>query len=223
MSLNQQDLLNINRVISFSEEDYTVTSSNDKAWRFIKSWPHWNASSFGKIAYIHGEQGSGKSHLASIWQQTSSATCVTSAIIISKDFGDTNYWLDNVENFLQHEQNILHLFNHVVSSQKCMLITSRKHVKQLGIKLPDLLSRMGSILSIKIEQPDENMIERIVTKYFADSQILVSPKTIKYLLNRIDRSYAAMSDVLTAIDRASLLKKQRISTSLIRSLFEAAD
>lgn len=216
-----QCLLEAKPPSSFKEEDYIITQSNQSAWTLIKGWPNWGNSSLSNIIHIYGERSSGKSHLASIWKKKAGAHLAIKSLLEDREFVDTNYILDGLENFLGSEQLVLHLFNHVLGLKKFMLITSQQPINQLGIKLPDLYSRLQGIVSVKIESPDDKMVEAMVAKYFSDSQILVSAQTIKYLVNRIDRSYAAMSDILSAIDRASLLKKSRISIALIKNILGA--
>lgn len=215
-----QCLLATKYVSSFKEEDYIVTRSNRTAWMLVKNWPDWGNTPLSTVIHIHGERGSGKSHLASIWQKKADAHLVTRQLLESREFLATNYILDGIETLLNLEQNVLHLFNYVVGLKKFMFITSRQPAPKLGIKLPDLYSRMQGIVSLKIENPDDQMVEAIITKYFSDFQILVSAQTIKYLVQRIARSYSAMTDTLLAIDQASLVKKSPVSIALIKSILE---
>lgn len=213
-----QYLLEEKHTASFKEEDYIVTKANKTAFALIKSWPNWGNFPLSHVIYLYGDQGSGKSHLASIWQKVSNAKYVSKTLLQSKDFQDTNYILENFESVQGYEQNILHLFNHVITLKKYMLITARRSVVQLQIKLPDLYSRMQGIISAKIEDPDDNLIEAIISKYFSDFQIRVAPRTIKYLVKHIDRSYSAMANTLLSLDKASLVKKSRISIDLIKDI-----
>ena len=52
--------------------------------------------------------------------------------------------------------------------------------------------------------PDEQLIEAVLVKLFADRQLAVEPAVVRYLLRRMERSFAAARSVVAAIDRESL-------------------
>ena len=60
--MNDQLILKFPSQQAYKKEDYYVSSSNQKAYDFINSWPRW----IKKIVNIYGPSGSGKSHLVSI-------------------------------------------------------------------------------------------------------------------------------------------------------------
>ena len=52
----------------YSKDDFYVTKSNREAFMLIESWPKWLKRSLN----IYGPSGSGKSHLASIFEKKTS-------------------------------------------------------------------------------------------------------------------------------------------------------
>jgi chromosomal replication initiation ATPase DnaA len=218
MSNDQQYLLNLALPISFQEEDYLVTNSNYLAWNFIKSWPNWGQERMSNIAYIYGETGAGKSHLASIWRGGSGAQLVSASLLSSGDFKDENFLIDNLEALLGQERELFNLFNHVLETKHYLLITAGKAVAKLDVKLPDLLSRLAGIFSIELSRPDDKMIEGIITKYFSDAQITLNASIIKFLVTRIDRSYSEIFKTLKALDKISLSEKRKISIPFIKEV-----
>ena len=60
--MSDQLLLKFPSSEAYKKEDFYVSSSNQKAYDFINSWPKW----IKRIVNIFGPSGSGKSHLASI-------------------------------------------------------------------------------------------------------------------------------------------------------------
>jgi chromosomal replication initiation ATPase DnaA len=218
MSNDQQYLLNLAIPISFQEEDYLVTNSNYLAWNFIKIWPNWGAERMSNIAYIYGETGAGKSHLASIWRGISGAQLVSASLLSSGDFKDENFLIDNLEELLGQERQLFNLFNHVLETKRYLLITAGRAVAKLDIKLPDLLSRLAGIFSIELSRPDDKMIEGIITKYFSDAQITLNASIIKFLVTRIDRSYSEIFKTLKALDKISLSEKRKISIPFVKEV-----
>jgi chromosomal replication initiation ATPase DnaA len=60
----------------------------------------------------------------------------------------------------------------------------------------------------------------LILKLFHDRQIIIKPNILIYLLKRIDRSYAGISEIISLIDNASLSKNKSISISLIKELLK---
>lgn len=170
------------------------------------------------IAYIYGETGAGKSHLASIWQGISGAQLVSASLLSSGDFKDENFLIDNLEELLGQERQLFNLFNHVLETKRYLLITAGRAVAKLDIKLPDLLSRLSGIFSIELSRPDDKMIEGIITKYFSDAQITLNASIIKFLVTRIDRSYSEIFKTLKALDKISLSEKRKISIPFVKEV-----
>src|SRR5919205_604937 len=53
----------------YGREDFLVSPSNERAYALVERWPDWPDT----ILHITGPEGSGKSHLASIWATTAHA------------------------------------------------------------------------------------------------------------------------------------------------------
>jgi len=219
MSDNQQYLLDLKFPISFREEDYIVTNSNYLAWRFVKKWPDWGTERLSNIACIYSETGAGKSHLVSIWQKLSGAQKVSVEFLSTvRNFENNNFIIDDIEQFFEYERELFNLFNHVLDTKSFLLITANRVPAKLNIKLPDLRSRIASVFAIELSRPDDRMIESIITKYFSDIQITLNPNVIKFLVTRINRSYAEISATLKALDKISLSEKRKISIPFIKEV-----
>ena len=65
----RQLALALNHAERLSREDFLPGPSNEAALAMIERWPDWPARALA----IAGPQGSGKSHLASIWASLSGA------------------------------------------------------------------------------------------------------------------------------------------------------
>ena len=57
-------------------------------------------------------------------------------------------------------------------------------------------------------------------KQFSDRQLLVDPGVVTFLVNRIERSFAATRAVADALDRASLRACRPITLPLARGVLE---
>jgi chromosomal replication initiation ATPase DnaA len=89
------------------------------------------------------------------------------------------------------------------------------------VSLPDLKSRLASIPAIGIAAPDDATLEAILVKLFTDRQLVVGPEVVTYLVRHMDRSFAAMRDLVARADAASLAGKRPVTVPLVRALVEA--
>ena len=69
-----------------------------------------------------------------------------------------------------------------------------------------------------IEEPDDMLMEALIIKLFNDRQILIKPNIVNFLMQRIERSYLGVAEIIDLIDKVSLSKKKSVSISLIKGL-----
>ena len=204
---------------AYKKEDFYVSPSNEEAFDFIKSWPKW----IKRIVNIFGPSGSGKSHLASILK--SKTKCLE---ILPKDLNEniiSEFKTKEVliiENFNEKvsEQLLFSLWNTALQDNKYFLINSIKPINSYKFKLPDLVSRIKSSLSIGIKLPSDDLISAIIAKNFSDKQIIVEEKHIDYIIKRIDRSYEKISQFILTLDSYSLKKGSPFGLKMIKEVLK---
>ena len=204
---------------AYKKEDFYVSPSNEEAFDFISSWPKW----IKRIVNIFGPSGSGKSHLASILK--SKTKCLE---IMPKDLNEniiSTFKTKEVliiENFNEKisEQLLFSLWNTALQDNKYFLINSTKPINSYKFKLPDLISRIKSSLSIGIKLPSDDLISAIIVKNFSDKQIIVEEKHIDYIIKRIDRSYEKISQFILTLDRYSLKKGSPFGLKMIKEVLK---
>ena len=201
---------------NFNESDFFVNSTNKKAVDLVSLWPDWH----NKAAIIYGETKSGKSHLGNIWMQRSDAFLIDlKNQNLINNYSGRNYLIDNFSQLKPNQENIiLDVFNECLFKNNYILFLC-DHTKEIEFKLKDLESRFNSIISTKIEKPDDQIIEVIINKYFSDHQVLVPNDVIKYLSGRAIRSYGGLSSLLENINDLSLKNKQKITIPFLRENF----
>ncbi len=102
-----------------------------------------------------------------------------------------------------------------------MLILSRVAPARWGVRLPDLASRLAALPAVRIEPPDDTLIEGLLIKLFADRQLDVAPGVVSYLTTRLERSFEALRCVVDRLDRESLARRRAVSLALAREIVEA--
>jgi chromosomal replication initiation ATPase DnaA len=65
-----------------------------------------------------------------------------------------------------------------------------------------------------VQPPDEALLKAVLVKLFADRQLNVEPPVIDYLSLRMERSMAAASRIVTAIDRLALATHRKVTRPL---------
>jgi len=217
--MNDQLILKFPIEKAYKKEDFYVSSSNQKAYDFINSWPKW----IKRIINIFGPAGSGKSHLASMLKNKT--TCL---LVESKDLNEKTFLrfktkealiLENLNETVS-EKLLFTLWNIALQDNKYFLITSTKPINSYKFKMNDLVSRVNSSLTIGISLPSDDLISVILAKNFSDKQIKVEKKHIDYIIKRIDRSYEKISQFILTLDKYSLKKGTPFSLKLIKEVLK---
>ena len=150
--------------------DFLVAPGNAVAVEWIDRWPDWPARALA----LHGPTGSGKSHLAAVWQRRSGALAIAPSALA---YGEP----------------------------------------------PELLGEAGACL---LDDPvaalaGDALVERRLLHLYnmlADRQLEAPEAVVKFLLPRMERSFAAASLLAAALDRQALADRQGITLPLARKV-----
>ena len=206
---------------NLTKESYFITDSNKDAFNWVQKWPNWGEGLYSNIFYLYGDENSGKTHLSKIWQNISKAVELKKEDIISQKYfslENENFILENVELCQDNQNELFYFLNFIINSSKNLLITSCHSTNTLNFNLQDLTSRIRSFFSIKINQPDDQMVKQILSKYFADKQIIIEANVVEHLSNKVNRSYSEIAVLVEAIDKSSLSLNKKITIPLIKKL-----
>ena len=182
---------------------------------------------------LTGPSGAGKTHLARIWATRSAARWISPRMLD----GDLRALLllsagsavviDDAEALAgQHaaEEALFHLHNHLMANGGSLLLTARGPVRDWGLKLPDLSSRLSAAVHVGLAPPDDALIAAVLVKLFNDRQITVQPSLIDYLLGRMERSLASARALVARLDARAAALKRPVTRQLAQDvLAEAGD
>ena len=177
----------------YAAENFFVSSANEEAYRLVQSG-EWGAAT---ALYIYGAKGCGKTHLAHIWQGIA---------------------IDDVEQYASNEEELFHLLNRAREENAKLLCTATALPSQLKFKTLDVQSRLAGMLQVKIQAPDEELLQLLLAKQCADRQLKVSPDVISYIASRIERSYTAITEYITKLDAYALATRREITIPLARDV-----
>jgi chromosomal replication initiation ATPase DnaA len=196
--------------------DFIVAESNRAAVSYIDNWPHWHGP-----AAVHGPAGSGKSHLVAAWAAASQAKVLTASALDLETVAHLQTGeaiaVEDVDNALPSDIRDRALFA-LFERGTPFLLTGREPAAAWPTVLPDLASRLNAILSFPLWAPDDDLLTRLARKLFADRQLQVPEAVIFQMIVSLERSPAAIRDLVARADAQALARKRPVTTALIREL-----
>jgi chromosomal replication initiation ATPase DnaA len=219
----EQLILDLPHRAALGAEDFLVSDCNLGAVRLIDSWPDWP----DRIQLLIGPPASGKTHLVRVWQAMSGAKILAAEKLYMQSLdalgdGDAAS-VEDMDRAAYDEKALFHVLNAARERGVFLLLTSREAPNRFDCKLPDLRSRLNGLPAIRIGPPDDALLKTVMLKQFEDRQLSVEPKVLDAIALRIDRSLAAASEAVEALDRAALASGQKITRPLVARVLGTGD
>lgn len=200
-------------------EDFVVGAANRAARELVlaSDWP-------APVVVLIGPEGAGKSHLVAMFAAATGATVIGAADLDGFDPGrigggesGTGTGRPIVVEDLGPglaERPLFHVLNAAREAGVRVLLTARTEPARWEVGLADLASRLRAATPVRVEEPDDRLLEAVLAKLFADRQTIVDPQVIAYLAVRIERSYAAAAAVVETLDREAMASKSPITRAV---------
>jgi DnaA regulatory inactivator Hda len=210
---------------ALGREDFLVAPSNEVAVAWIDRWPDWPSP----VLALYGPPGCGKTHLCQVWRAASGAVEIDGSRLARAEppelLGAAQACvLDDADTLLRdedaHAERLLHLINSVAERGGQVLLAARAAPARWPCGLPDLASRLAAVAAVRLEAPDDALMEALLAKLCADRQLAVGEDVLRYLLARMERSFAAARGLVAALDRASLAEGRAVTLPLARRVLE---
>jgi len=202
---------------SYARDDFLPGPGNAAALTLIESWPDWPANAVALI----GPEGSGKSHLASIWANASGARTMSGRALGESDLlaSLATGALVVEETVAADERSLFHLINLAREEESFLLFTARTAPTSWSIAIPDLASRLRALPVVTLQSPDDAMLRGVIIKVAADRQLALDDSVVRYLLSHVERSFAAARAAVITLDNEALRQGRPASRALAAELF----
>lgn len=120
------------------------------------------------------------------------------------------------------ESEVFHRWNRVQQTGGALLLVNGRPTGAWVIALPDLASRLAAALPLRIAPPDEALMSALALEHAARRGLVLGEGALAWLLPRLERSHAAVEEVIAAADRLSLERRQPVTISLLREALAAS-
>ena len=164
------------------------------ALRKPEAWPF-------RTAVISGPPRSGKSLLAHWFGQSGLGAAIDDADALP-------------------EVELFHRWNRAQEEGHPLLLVSNAKDGAWRIDLPDLASRLGAALHLRIDAPDDRMLADLIALHAEMRGLVLDDSATAYLVPRCERSHLGVETLVAAIDRISLERKQAATMAIWREALE---
>jgi len=204
--------LELGHVPAQGEGDFLVGEGNSLAYGRVQAFPNWG----DPLTLVLGPPKSGKSHLARIFADRSSAhfAHVDELETLARDGGRQPLVIEDVDRAGYDEAGLFHLLNQAMRDNRPLLMTARDEVAQWPLATDDVRSRARRATAFSMTMSDDIQLSQMFVKLFGDRQIAVDPKIISYLVARMERSTEEAVILAELVDRLALAKGTAITRSI---------
>lgn len=116
------------------------------------------------------------------------------------------------------EEALFHLYNRIRGAGGRLLCAARGAPGAIGLRLPDLVSRLGSGPVFRLEPLDDAEKARALQLRARGRGFELGDEVVGYLLRRSARDLHALFALLDRLDEASLTEQRRITVPFVRTL-----
>ena len=213
--MTRQLRLRLRRPASYAREDLVRGPSNAQAIATLDAWPAWPG---GALA-LFGPAGAGKTHLAREWAQRVGALVMDRVVADVASAVGRPVLLEDVDQGVDDEA-LFHLINMAGRDGAGLLLTARAAPTAWRVELPDLRSRLNALFVAEIEEPDDEVLEGVLRKFFRERSIRPPKEVYPYLLRRMERSIPCAREIVRRLDEAADDEQRPISRLLARQILE---
>lgn len=180
-------------------DSFLVSDANQLAVRHLERWSEWPVAA----SVLSGPSKSGRSTLGRQFTRLSGGTVIDDA----DGAGD---------------EVLFHAWNRAQLDRQPLLLIAQAQPQDWTVALPDFRSRLTAMPHVRIEEPDDTLVRALIERGLASSGAPWSPDVVDWLPRRIERSYAAIADILGYLQAQSLSQRRKISVPFAKEALQGA-
>ena len=218
IAVARQLALDLSHRPALGMDDFLVAESNRDAVRWLDRWPDWP----GPALALVGPPGSGKTHLAHVFAGRSGGTVLAARDIAGQEppelsAGAATIVVEDGDRGVA-EEPLLHLYNWIAETGRQLLLTGRQAPARWPVALADLRSRLSALPVASLQAPDDGLIGAVLVKTLGDRQLAVGQDVVRFVVPRIERSFAALHAFVAGVDARALAERRNITVPLARDV-----
>jgi chromosomal replication initiation ATPase DnaA len=183
-----------------SETEFLVSESNARAVHQLERWATWPVMA----GLLVGPRKSGRSLLARIFAAKTGGTMIDDAERVP-------------------ESDIFHAWNRAQADHRPLLIVADSAPPDWNPRLADLRSRLAATQVLRIEPPDDVLVELLLKRFLERRRLVPKPDVIAWLSKRVERSHLTLVRVIDALEMETVRRRSpRLSIPIARATLQAA-
>lgn len=187
----------------------------------------------GESLYLTGPAGSGKSHLLQAACGRLSAAGGTAVYVpLAQHIEGPVAQLEGLEGLSlvaiddldrlagedAWQEGVFHLYNRLRDAGGLLVVSATTAPGALGLGLPDLVSRLESLLRLRLTAADDDRRRRILAAAVARRGLTLPAASTEYLLRHEARDLGYLMRVVERLDAASLQAGRRLTVPFIKAV-----
>jgi DnaA-homolog protein len=187
-------------------------------------------------AYLFGNQGTGRSHLLQAACYQANMLGYTAVYLPLNNTGhDAEISLDIFEGLdniglvciddIQAiagqpawEEALFHFYNRSEAAQNQFIITGNKVPDNLGLKLPDLASRLNACVRFQVQSLNDDEKRSALQQRAKARGLVLSNEVGDFLLHHYSRDMSTLFTMLEQLDQASLVAQRKLTIPFIKAV-----
>lgn len=116
------------------------------------------------------------------------------------------------------EEAIFHAYNRLRDAGGQLVVAAERPPAGLEMALPDLVSRLQAMLSLRLTPPDDERRRCILQQAARRRGLHLPPESVNYLLSREARDLSHLMALMDRLDAASLRSARRLTVPFVREV-----
>ena len=179
--------------LAADEDRFLVSDANRAAFDHFRHWSLWPV----RATLLTGPRRSGRTLLARAFCARVGGRLIDGAERID-------------------EEELFHAWNAAQEMARPLVMIVDEVPPGWQIDLPDLRTRIAVTPVARIAEPDDVLLKGIIELLFADRGLHIPAEALRFIVDRVERSYYMAERAVGAIDRFAIADRARLSAPTVR-------